>query len=145
MTPAHNSSASTSSSLAPTLQFASGSMAPQVHDRGNHVSTTGGSVYTIHTYGLKEYAYVFINSHADSPQDTPVIYRGEETTGTVRLPQRSLQEVQSIIVVVRRLLAGMIVIELDIYSCGCSILTSRIRHIRQRWCCFPDRLIPLIS
>lgn len=76
----------------------------QVHDRDNHASTAGGPVHTIHTYGLKEYAYVFINSRADSPQDTPVIYQGEETTGTVQLPQRRLQEVQSIIVVVRRLL-----------------------------------------
>ena len=70
--------------------------------RDNHaVSTKEGPVYTVHTYGLKEYAYVFINSHADNPQDTPVIY-GEETTGTVQLPQCHLQEVQSIIVEVRQ-------------------------------------------
>ncbi|KAI9451461.1 hypothetical protein BJY52DRAFT_1297612 [Lactarius psammicola] len=74
---------------------------PQAHERENHASTAGGPVSTIHTYGLKEYAYVFINSHADSHQDTPMIYRGEETTGTVRLPQRHLQEVLSIIVVLR--------------------------------------------
>ena len=144
MTSTHSSLVSISH--VPTLQFASGSMAPlhrssffspplhsypnpaprqiplepsadqnsHVHDRDNHVSTAGDPVYTIHTYCLKEYAYVFINSHADSPQDIPVIYRGEETTGTVQLPQRCLQEVQSIIVVVRRLIVGMTMIELYI-------------------------------
>lgn len=80
---------------------------PQAHGRNNHASTEGDPVYTVHTYGLKEYAYVFVNSHAGSPEDTPVIY-GEETTGTVRLPLRRLQEVQSIIVEVRRRLVGMI-------------------------------------
>lgn len=159
-------------SFVPTLQFASGSVAPlhrssvspppysspnpapgqillepsadqnsQVHDGDNHVSTPEGPVSTIHTYGLKEYAYVFINSHADRPQDTPVIYRGEKTTGTVQLPQRHLQDVQSIIVEVRRLIVGMAVIELDICSCGRSVLTPRIRHTRQRRSCCPGGLI----
>jgi hypothetical protein len=81
----------------------------QAHGRDNHASTEGGHVYTVHTYGLKEYAYVLVNSHADDPQDMPVIY-GEETTGTVQLPQCRLQEVQSIIVEVRRHLVRMIVI-----------------------------------
>lgn len=71
----------------------------QVHGGIDHSAGTGGPSYTVHAYCLKEYAYVFVNSHADSPQDTPVIYGGEETTGTVQLPRCRLQEVQSIVVV----------------------------------------------
>lgn len=75
----------------------------QIHNRDDRVSIAEASVYTIHTYGLKEFAYVFINSHADNPKVTPVIYRGENTTGTVRLPQCRMQGVESINAVVRRL------------------------------------------
>jgi hypothetical protein len=114
----------------------------QVHGGIDHSAGTEGPSYTVHTYCLREYAYVFFNSHADSPQDTPVIYGGEETTGTVQLPRCRLQEVRSIDVVVRRLLVGVIAIELDIYSCGRSTPTPRNRRIRQRWCCCPGRLIP---
>jgi hypothetical protein len=117
----------------------------QVHGGIDHSAGTGGPSYTVHAYCLKEYAYVFVNSHADSPQDTPVIYGGEETTGTVQLPRCRLQEVQSIVVVVRRLLVGVIAIELDIYSSVRSIPIPRNRRIRQRWCCCPGKLILLIT
>ncbi|KAN0134740.1 hypothetical protein V8E53_007525 [Lactarius tabidus] len=73
----------------------------QVHGGIDHSAGTEGPSYTVHTYCLREYAYVFFNSHADSPQDTPVIYGGEETTGTVQLPRCRLQEVRSIDVVLR--------------------------------------------
>lgn len=117
----------------------------QAHGRDNHAtSTKKGFVYTVHTYGLKDYAYVFVNSHADNPQDTPVIY-GEETTGVVQFPQCRLQEVQNIIVEVRRHLVGMIVIELDIYSCGRLIPIPRNRRIGPHWCCYPGNLSLLMS
>ena len=155
-------------SSVPTLQNASGSLhhpsvvtpSPYYHptntathqslmersaDQNNHAaSTKGGPVYTVHTYGLKEYAYVFVNSHADHPQDTPVIY-GEETTGTVQLPHCRLQEVQSIIVEVRLHLVRMIAIELYIHSCGRSIPIPRNRRIRPSWCCYQGKLSLLMS
>ena len=117
----------------------------QVHCENNRAAGTGSPSYTVHTYHLKDYAYVSVNSRAIRPQDTPVIYGGEKITGTVKLPRYRLQEVQSIVVVVRRLLVGTILIELDLYSCERSIPTPRNQHIRLRWCCCPGKLILLIA
>ncbi|KAH8999895.1 hypothetical protein EDB86DRAFT_618588 [Lactarius hatsudake] len=172
MTSIHSSLASVS--LVPTLHFASRSSAPrhrssvlspppytrptpaprqspmeppsdqtpQVHDKDDHSSTTGGR--TVHIYGLKEYAYVFINSHADSPLDTPVIYWGEETTGTIQFPQRRLDEVQSIIIMLR-------VFDSDpadpTFKIKAALLSGRIdpSHIRNEEFCGPIAIAPPTS
>ncbi|KAI9431410.1 hypothetical protein H4582DRAFT_1966249 [Lactarius indigo] len=172
MTSIHSSQASVS--IVPTLHFASRSSAPlhrssvlspppysrpspaprqspmvppsdqtqQVHGKDDHSSTTGAR--TTHIYGLKECAYVFINSHANSPEDTPMIYWGEETTGTIQIPQRHLQEVKSIIVVLR-------VFESDpanpTFKIKAAMLSGQIdpSHIRGEDFCGPIAIAPPTS
>ena len=116
----------------------------QINGENNRAAGTGSPSYTVHTYRLKQYAYVFVNSHANSSQDTPVIFGGKNITGTVQLPRYRLQEVQSIVIVVRRLLVGTILIELDIYSCERSIPTPRNQRTKLRCCYCPGKTILFI-
>ncbi len=55
---------------------------------------------TVHTYNLKEYAFVSINSHASYGQDVPLVYLGEETTGSIVFPEYRLREVERVVVIV---------------------------------------------
>ncbi len=72
-----------------------------VHDRGDHSSSAGESVYTTHTYVLKtDYAFVSIRSRALNIYDIPLMYLEEKTIGTIIFPVCHLHEVRSIIVVV---------------------------------------------
>lgn len=61
--------------------------------------------HTIHTYNLKEYAFISINSHAGSTHGVPLVYLGEEATGSVVFPEYRLHEVRRIDVVVSWLLS----------------------------------------
>ncbi|SRR6266404_3582738 len=68
--------------------------------RGHHAVTEHQPFSTIHTYNLKEYAFVSINSHASYGQDVPLVYGEEETTGSVVFPEYRLREVRRIVVIV---------------------------------------------
>ncbi|KAI9437277.1 hypothetical protein H4582DRAFT_2058272 [Lactarius indigo] len=77
---------------------------PMQHSGGQtsqaHSSPAGESPHTTHTYVLKTgYAFVSIQSRAHNGRDTPLMYLGEETTGTVVFPEWHLREVQGIIIV----------------------------------------------
>ncbi|KAH9037011.1 hypothetical protein EDB84DRAFT_1577663 [Lactarius hengduanensis] len=69
-------------------------------DSDRHAGVTE-AVYTIHPYDLKEYAFISIKSHASNTQDVPLVYLGEQTTGSVVFPEYRLHEVRRIIVVLR--------------------------------------------
>ncbi|KAH9020215.1 hypothetical protein EDB85DRAFT_2153196 [Lactarius pseudohatsudake] len=69
-------------------------------DGDRHAGVTE-AVYTIHPYDLKEYAFISIKSHASNTQDVPLVYLGEQTTGSVVFPEYRLHEVRRIIVVLR--------------------------------------------
>jgi hypothetical protein len=77
---------------------------------GDHHAVTE-PVYSIHTYNLKEYAFVSINGHASSAQGDPMLYLGEEITGSVVFPECRLHEVRRIVVAVSWLLGRMVVIK----------------------------------
>ena len=79
-----------------------GRNAEALHD-GHHAVTE--PFCTIHTYNLKEYAFISINSHAGSTQGAPMVYLGEQVTGSVVFPEYRLHEVRSIVVAVSWLLS----------------------------------------
>ena len=63
--------------------------------------------YSLCTYNLEEYAFVSINSIAGSTQDVPLVYFGEQITGSVVLPEHRLHEVRRIVVAVSWLLISL--------------------------------------
>lgn len=69
----------------------------------NHHAVTE-PVYSIHTYNLEEYAFISINGHASSTQGDPMLYLGEDITGSVVFPEYRLREVRSLVVAVSWLL-----------------------------------------
>lgn len=78
----------------------------------HHARAVTEPVYSIHTYNLKEYASVSINGHSSSTQGEPLLYLGEEITGSVVFPAYRLHEVRSIVVAVSfGSLVGMVVIK----------------------------------
>ncbi|KAH9165691.1 hypothetical protein EDB89DRAFT_273409 [Lactarius sanguifluus] len=89
-------------------------------------------ICTIHTYDLKEYAFISIKSHASNTQDVPLVYLGEQTTGSVVFPEYRLHELEWL--------------SLNrIYSYGCLYLTPRTHHTRQSSSSCLSKLIVLIS
>ena len=72
----------------------------------HHARAVAEPVYSIHTYNLQEYAFVSINGHATSTQGEPLLYLGEEITGSVVFPAYRLHEVRSIVVAVSWLLGS---------------------------------------
>ena len=76
----------------------------EARNGGHHAVTDSEPVQepvsTIHTYNVKEYAFISINSHAGSTQGVPLVYLGEEATGSVVFPEYRLHEVRSIVVAV---------------------------------------------
>ncbi|KAI9451462.1 hypothetical protein BJY52DRAFT_101044 [Lactarius psammicola] len=64
----------------------------QVLDGDHHAVTVPQAVDTIHTYNLKEYGLISENSHASNTEDVPLVYLGEETTGSVVFPEYHLHE-----------------------------------------------------
>jgi hypothetical protein len=74
---------------------------------GHHAVTEVQVDYSIHTYNMEEYALVSINSLAGSTQGAPLVYLGEQITGTVEFPEHRLHEVQRIVVAVSWLLISL--------------------------------------
>lgn len=70
-----------------------------------HAVINSEPVYSILTYNLEEYAVISINSLAGSTQGVPLVYSGEEITGSVAFPEYRLHEVRSIVVAVSWLLS----------------------------------------
>jgi len=72
----------------------------QIHD----VSLHPDSPPTVHRYTLKsrgrEYAFIFVRSHALNTEDPPLLYFGEDITGCVILSLSDLSDMQSMDVVV---------------------------------------------
>ena len=103
--------------------------------------------YSLRTYNLEEYAFVSINSIAGSTQDVPLVYFGEQITGSVVFPEHRLHEVRRIVVGVSWLSYqfGITVVKSTSHSYGCLYLTLRIRPTRQRLCSRLSKSTILIS
>ena len=72
----------------------------QIHDVSLHPDPPP----TLHQYTLKsrgrDYAFIFVRSHALNTEDPPLLYFGEDITGYVILSLSDLSDMQSMDVVV---------------------------------------------